>query len=51
MHDMVNGRFRLPWEGDVIHVDGNSCGFAPPTRAHAPDNLLPEPLASARKAA
>ena len=34
-----------------VHVDGTSCGFAPPTRAHAPDNLLPEPLPSARKAA
>jgi len=51
MHDMVNGRFRLPWEDDVVHVDGTSCGFAPPTRAHAPDNLLPEPLPSARRAA
>jgi len=37
--------------GAALHVDGTSCGFAPPTRAHAPDNLLPEPLPSARKAA
>jgi formamidase len=51
MHDMVSGRFRLPWEDDVVHVDGTSCGFAPPMRAHAPGNLLPEPLPSARKAA
>ena len=32
MHDMVNGRFRLPWEDEVVHVDGTSCGFAAPTR-------------------
>ena len=44
-------RFRLPWEDEVIHVDGTSCGFGPPTRLHAPDNLLPEPLPGARKAA
>ena len=41
MHDMVNGRYRLPWEGEVVHTDGTSCGFAAPTRTHAPDNLRP----------
>ena len=40
MQDMVAGRFRLPWEDDVVHVDGRSCGFAPPTRRHAPGNRL-----------
>ena len=30
MQDMVNGRYRLPWS--VRHTDGQSCGFAPPTR-------------------
>ena len=51
MHDMVHGRYKLPWEDDVVHTDGAACGFAPPTRKHAPENLLPEPLASARRAA
>ena len=37
-------RFRLPWEGDVVHTDGRSCGFDAPTRAHDPDNMLPGPV-------
>lgn len=32
MHDMVSGSFKLPWEDEVVHTDGSSCGFAPPTR-------------------
>jgi formamidase len=32
MHDMVSGRFRLPWEDLVAITDGTSCGFAPPAR-------------------
>jgi formamidase len=39
MHDMVNGGYRLPWEAEVEHVDGSSCGFAPPQRDHDPDNM------------
>ena len=39
MHDMVNGRFRLPWEAEVVHTDGTACGFAPPTRAYDAGNL------------
>jgi formamidase len=39
MHDMVNGSYRLPWEDEVEHVDGASCGFAPPQREHDPDNM------------
>jgi formamidase len=35
MHDMVNGRYTLPWEASVQVVDGTSCGFAPPTRGYA----------------
>jgi formamidase len=42
MQDMVKGTFRLPWEGEVVHTDGTSCGIEPPTRAHAPSNMLPE---------
>jgi formamidase len=33
MHDLAAGRYRLPWEDEVVHRDGTSCGFAPPTRA------------------
>jgi formamidase len=33
MQDMVNGRFRLPWEDEVVVKDGTSCGFAAPTRS------------------
>jgi formamidase len=36
MHDMVAGRFRLPWESEVKVVDGTSCGFAAPTRTYEP---------------
>jgi formamidase len=32
MRDMVAGRYRLPWEADVVHVDGTSCGFPAPGR-------------------
>jgi formamidase len=33
MHDMVGGRYRLPWEDSVQVTDGSPCGFAVPTRA------------------
>jgi formamidase len=36
MEDLVAGRYELPWESEVVHVDGTSCGFAPPTRKYAP---------------
>ena len=36
---MVAGTYRLPWESEVVHIDGRSCGFAPPTRAHDPHNM------------
>jgi formamidase len=32
MQDLVAGRYRLPWEREVVHRDGTSCGFAPPQR-------------------
>ena len=35
MHDLVAGRYRLPWEDEVQHTDGASCGFAPPERDYA----------------
>jgi formamidase len=34
MRDLVAGRYRLPWEDEVVHVDGASCGFAPPVRRY-----------------
>ncbi|MBI3513098.1 MAG: formamidase [Proteobacteria bacterium] len=36
MHDLVAGRYRLPWEAEVKVTDGTSCGFAPPTRDYSP---------------
>ena len=42
MRDMVSGKFRLPWENQVVHTDGQSCGFPSPTRRFAGEepNLL-----------
>lgn len=34
MHDMVQGKYRLPWEDQVVHTDGTSCGFPKPTRTY-----------------
>jgi formamidase len=34
MHDLVQGKYRLPWEDDVVHKDGSAFGFAPPTRTY-----------------
>jgi formamidase len=34
MHDLMKGRYRLPWEEEVVHKDGTACGFAPPTRIY-----------------
>ena len=36
MHDLVAGRYRLPWESEVKVTDGTSCGFAAPERNYAP---------------
>ena len=35
MRDLVAGRYRLPWEDEVVHVDGTSCGFPSPERHYA----------------
>jgi formamidase len=37
MHDLVAGRYQLPWESEIVHVDGASFGFPPPTRKYAPE--------------
>jgi formamidase len=34
MRDLAAGRYRLPWEAEVLHVDGTSCGFPEPTRRY-----------------
>ena len=34
MQDMVAGRYRLPWEDEVVHTDGTSCGFPAPERLY-----------------
>jgi formamidase len=36
MKDMVAGRYRLPWESEVLVTDGTGCGFAAPTRDYEP---------------
>lgn len=43
MQDLVAGRYRLPWEDQVVHTDGTSCGFAAPTRLHDAGNIWPTP--------
>jgi formamidase len=32
--DMVDGRYRLPWEDTVRVTDGTSCGYTAPTRTY-----------------
>ncbi len=34
MHDLVSGRYRLPWEDQVEVKDGTSCGFPIPNRRY-----------------
>ncbi|MFB9279269.1 formamidase [Cohnella cellulosilytica] len=34
MEDLVNGRYRLPWEDEVVVKDGTSEGFPKPTRSY-----------------
>jgi formamidase len=36
MKDLIAESYELPWEDQVEHTDGTSCGFAPPTRDYAP---------------
>jgi len=39
MEDLVAGCYRLPWEDEVVCVDGTSCGFEAPLRQYAPAPL------------
>jgi formamidase len=53
MQDMVAGTTRLPWEDEVVHTDGASCGFAPPVREFQGEepNLLAAPTTPLKDAA
>jgi formamidase len=42
MQDMVAGRYRLPWEDEVVHTDGTSCGFPRPQRVYGEKARKPE---------
>jgi len=44
MQDLIAGKYQLPWEAEVEHRDGTSCGFEAPTRDYA----APNPGTSAR---
>jgi formamidase len=41
MQDLVAGTYRLPWEDDVVHVDGTSCGFKEPSAVYDPMECSP----------
>jgi formamidase len=45
MRDLAAGRYRVPWEDQVQHVDGRSCGFEPPTRQYVGEEEAPRPPA------
>ncbi|MET3858194.1 hypothetical protein ABIE40_005351 [Rhizobium sp. OAE497] len=34
MHDLIAGRYRLPWEDQIKVTDGTSCGFDTPARRY-----------------
>lgn len=36
MHDLVAGRYRVPWEDQVQVTDGTGCGLPKPTRTYKP---------------
>jgi formamidase len=41
MRDLVEGRYQLPWEDEVLHRDGTSCGFEPPRQSYRPNIARP----------
>ncbi|HEX4473857.1 MAG TPA: formamidase [Polyangiaceae bacterium] len=47
MKDLVAGRYELPWENEVVHRDGASCGFAPPTRNYVGEERVALPTIAA----
>ena len=42
MKDMVAGRYKLPYEDQVVHKDGTSCGFPVPTREYKGEESPPD---------
>jgi len=42
MKDMVEGNYRLPWEDEVVHIDGKSCGFEAPQRSYRGEEMPSE---------
>jgi formamidase len=42
MTDMVQGKYKLPWDDEVKHKDGASCGFDPPTREYKGEEQMPD---------
>jgi formamidase len=38
MHDMVNHRYALPWDKDVVVTDGRQFGFSAPERSYQPED-------------
>jgi formamidase len=34
MRDLMSGKYRLPWEDEVLVTDGMSCGFPRPNRRY-----------------
>jgi formamidase len=40
MQDLVAGRYTLPWEAEVKHTDGTSCGFPKPSRRYGDAKAL-----------
>jgi formamidase len=51
MRDLVAGRYRLPWEDEVVHTDGASCGFPPPARRYRGAQPAPVAPPAGRRAA
>jgi formamidase len=41
MKDMVNGTYQLPWDESIAIKDGSSCGFEPPSRSYAGEEINP----------
>ncbi len=41
MKDMVNGTYQLPWDESIVVKDGTPCGFEPPTRSYAGEEINP----------
>jgi formamidase len=46
MQDLMAGKYRLPWEKQVVHTDGASCGFPKPTRKYGEKAKGPFKLAA-----